>query len=446
MLLNFKTNNFKSFKNGFELSLKPTAIKDLKDSILISKLDGDKEIKALSSAVIYGPNAAGKTSLLQAIDYFKKIILSGGLIEKNVLPNDGKAISIVPFMYNHHNEPIDFEVEFEKEGNIYKYGLSIYLGKFADPDSERSIICEYLYINEKEIFTRSKNKLTINYKKIGSDDLNDGFESRIFDNYLKIMNNNLEKEKLFFSTDFPSFISKSIYNTVYNWITSKLFVFMGFNELKYSMMSKSQEIINMPKELYDAVYKIGVIGSKLSFKKSNKNENDIELFSKIDIDENQTLMIPSKIIESLGTLKFIDLFPAVIMALSQGGTLVIDELDSNLHPMVIRSIVNIFHDREINKKNAQLIFNTHNPIYLNFNCFRRDEICFVEKDKETKISELYKLSDFKTNSENSIRNTSDYINGYFKNKFGAIEYVDLSDICEKILSKFEVVNDNEKSK
>ena len=259
------------------------------------------------------------------------------------------------------------------------------------------------------------------------------------------MTNNLEKDKLFLSTDFPSFISKSTYNIFYNWIASKFLIFMGFNQLEYGMVSKNEEIINMPKEFYDAVYKIGVIGTKLSFKKSNENENDIELFSKIEIDNNNTIMIPSKMIESLGTLKFIDLFPAVIIVLKNGGTLVIDELDSNLHPLVIRSIVNIFHDREINKKNAQLIFNTHNPIYLNFNCFRRDEICFVEKDKDTKISDLYKLSDFKTNSEKSIRNTTDYINGYFKNKFGAIEYVDLSDVTEEVLSKQKDLEEDEKS-
>ena len=80
-----------------------------------------------------------------------------------------------------------------------------------------------------------------------------------------------------------------------------------------------------------------------------------------------------------------------------------------------------------------------------FNCFRRDEICFVEKDEETKISELYKLSDFKTNSENPIRNTTDYINGYFKNKFGAIEYVDLSDVCEDIMNQIEEIENGEKS-
>lgn len=446
MLLNFRTKNFKSFKNGFDLSLRPSAIKDLKDSVLVSKLTNEKEVRALSSSVIYGPNAAGKTSLLESIYYFQNIILNGGLIEKdNIFLSNGKTISLVPFMYDSYNEPIEFEIEFEENKNIYKYGLKINVGKFADFDFEKNISEEYLSINDKEIFKRNETELLINYKKLDNNFLNEGFESKIFGNYLKIMTNNLEKDRLFLSTDFSSFVSKSLYNTIYNWIANKLIVFMNFNELKYSMAADNKEIINLPKELYDAVYKIGVIGSELKYKKSNENENDIKLFSNIKINDKQTIMIPSKLIESFGTLKFIDLFPAVVIALVKGGTLVIDELDNGLHPMVIRSIINIFHDRDINRKNSQLIFNTHNPIYLNFNCFRRDEICFVEKDKETKISELYKLSDFKTNSENPIRNTTDYVNGYFKNKFGAIEYVDLSDVCEGIMNQIEEVENGEKS-
>ena len=57
-------------------------------------------------------------------------------------------------------------------------------------------------------------------------------------------------------------------------------------------------------------------------------------------------------------------------------------------------------------------------------------MCFVEKDKDTRISDFYKLSDFMTNSGTSTRNTTDYINNYFKNKYGAIEYVDLSEIFD----------------
>ena len=153
------------------------------------------------------------------------------------------------------------------------------------------------------------------------------------------------------------------------------------------------------------------------------------LYSVLQFNNNKVL-IPSRMIESVGTLHFIDLFPLIMLSLQEGITLVIDEMDASLHPMVVMSVVNLFHNPNINKNNAQLIFNTHNPIYLNNSVFRRDEMCFVEKDKDTRISDFYKLSDFMTNSGTSTRNTTDYINNYFKNKYGAIEYVDLSEIFD----------------
>lgn len=82
-----------------------------------------------------------------------------------------------------------------------------------------------------------------------------------------------------------------------------------------------------------------------------------------------------------------------------------------------------------------MIFNTHNPIYLNNSIFRRDEIKFVERNKETKSSILYSLSDFKTNGKVSVRNTTDYMKNYFINRYGAIEDIDFSDIIKKIIKK-----------
>jgi len=104
-----------------------------------------------------------------------------------------------------------------------------------------------------------------------------------------------------------------------------------------------------------------------------------------------------------------------------------------MHPMIVMNLRSIFHNDEVNKQRAQLIFNTHNPIYLNHNLLRRDEIKFVERDKETKSSSLYALSDFKANGEISVRKTSDYMKNYFINRYGAIEDIDFTDIVLDIL-------------
>lgn len=109
-----------------------------------------------------------------------------------------------------------------------------------------------------------------------------------------------------------------------------------------------------------------------------------------------------------------------------------DEFDASIHPMALMNIISIFHNDEINKNHAQLIFNTHNPIFLDASLFRRDEIKFVERDEKTNNSVHYSLSDFKT--ANGIRKGEDYMNNYLANKYGAIKDVDFSSILEKVIS------------
>lgn len=138
---------------------------------------------------------------------------------------------------------------------------------------------------------------------------------------------------------------------------------------------------------------------------------------------------------SYGTIRFINEFPLFVNALVNGGTLVVDEFDASIHPMAIMNLINIFHNDEININKAQFIFNTHNPIFLNSDLFRRDEINFVERHDESHSSTHYRLSDFKTSD--GVRNGEDYMKNYFVNRYGAIKNIDFSPIIESILKKGE---------
>ena len=158
------------------------------------------------------------------------------------------------------------------------------------------------------------------------------------------------------------------------------------------------------------------------------------LISIID-DEDVQAVLPAEMYESYGTVRFVNEFPLIINTLLNGGTLVMDEFDASIHPMALMNIINIFHNDDINIHHAQLIFNTHNPIFLNANLFRRDEIKFVERDENTHISEHYSLSDFKTFGERGVRKGEDYMKNYFVNQYGAIKDIDFSPILESILQE-----------
>ena len=101
-------------------------------------------------------------------------------------------------------------------------------------------------------------------------------------------------------------------------------------------------------------------------------------------------------------------------------------------PIALMNILNLFHNDEINVKHAQLIFNTHNPIFLNPNLLRRDEIKFVERDTDDHTSTLFALSDFGTAGENGVRKNDDYLKSYLANQYGAIADVDFSSVFEKL--------------
>jgi hypothetical protein len=101
--------------------------------------------------------------------------------------------------------------------------------------------------------------------------------------------------------------------------------------------------------------------------------------------------------------------------------------------MALMNIISIFHNDDINKNCAQLVFNTHNPIFLDSSLLRRDEIKFVERNDETGNSEHYALSDFRT--ADGIRKGEDYMNNYFVSRYGAIKDIDFYPILEKIMAE-----------
>ena len=147
------------------------------------------------------------------------------------------------------------------------------------------------------------------------------------------------------------------------------------------------------------------------------------------------MAIAADVFESYGTIRFITIFPLVIKALLTGAVLIVDEFDASIHPMALNSIINVFHNDDINVKHAQLIFNTHNPIFLNSNIFRRDEIKFVEREEDTNRSILYALSDLGTTGDKGVRQHEDYMKNYFVGRYGAIKDIDFTPIFEELLAR-----------
>ncbi len=441
MLLEFKCSNYKSFKEEMCFSMKPHSLqKGLDYSIQKAKI-GNKTYKSLCSAVIYGPNAAGKTNIISAMDTFKNIVLRGHLNNTlNQSPNfASSSLELIPNYDN--NKPVSFSIEFLSNNILVKYALTIDLGGFLENDYKRKVVNETLYINEKELYKRNYDSLSI---EKNSFDYNLTVE-KVFDDAILLAKANLKDSELFLTNGFKTIFSKELVEVITSWFNYNFQIIIRADSIETHPYIKDSEEEHFYHETFldYALSEFGVPNSRVAYKTDKDGKSS--LFSLIEVkNKNSFKAIPASFFESYGTIRFINEFPLIADALVNGGTLVIDEFDASIHPIALMSIITIFHNDEINKKQAQLIFNTHNPIFLDSSLFRRDEIKFVEFDSKNNTSTTYSLSDFKTAETSGTRKNSDYMSNYFVNRYGAITNVDFSPVFKSIMSNLPEDNNDGK--
>lgn len=434
MLLKFEFENYKCFAKNTVFSMQPAdKQRDIEYSVCREKIKGiRKEIKAVCSSVIYGANASGKTNIISAMCTFKDIILRGNIRNEKIPSNPSNSASsnleLIPNFYSDSPKPVHFSIEFITDNMKVGYEISIDVGTFLNINYDRKVVFERLVVNDVEIYSRNNNEVTFN------DNLPASLKIRKFDKQQENIFTNsksLKKDELFLNNGFRIIFAPDLTETITHWLEEKLIIICDFDKTRIIPILPEDNNIKLHemytiKSLNQALKQLGVNSSKVGFV-SEKEGAIPQLFSEIETKAIR-VRIPSYIFESLGTTRFVDLFPMILKGLCNGATIVIDEFDASIHPMALLSIINIFHNDEINTNHAQLIFNTHNPVFLNGNVFRRDEIKFVERNDETSI--IYSLSDFQTSGINGVRKGEDYMKHYFINKYGAINDIDFSQIFE----------------
>lgn len=435
MLLEFRAKNYKSFKEEFIFSMIPAPKqKGLDYSILYQKI-GSKEYKGLSSAVIYGPNASGKTNIVGAMDTFKNIVLRGNIRnsdERNSPNSAAAALELIPNNTDVKHEPIAFFIKFVESDLLIEYALSADVGSFLEADYSRKILSESLKINEVLVFSREKELKFGSLSTIKEYLINE-FEQNSESAKL-LAKNNLNNEELFLMNGFKNMFSSKLTMLISKWLDNKFMVIYRADSLQLvrKFADPKKKSVYIEKTLNEAANYFGINSNALGYM-VGEDDSDVKLWSLFKKTSKGNSAISAEMFESYGTIRFVNMFPLVVNAILNGSTLVVDEFDASIHPMALMSIINIFHNDDINKKHAQLIFNTHNLIFLNSNLLRRDEIKFVERDDETHYSTHYSLSDFGTTGEKGVRMHDDYMKHYFVSQYGAIKDIDFTPIFEKLI-------------
>lgn len=392
MLVQFSFKNFGSFKE--ETTFDMRAIKAYKDHEY-NLLDANTKDKYLKVAVIYGLNASGKSNFVTALSYFRHMVLDSFSSEKkdNMQKKANISLCYLPYAFDTESNNIEFEVVFINNNLQYTYGFSF---------NNTKIVNEWLY--QKKIQPKSKNI------KVFERDNNNFKLGAILKQGLKKYFDNIDEDVLalsFFSKlKLDTNIFKNTYDNIYN-----LESFSGWSD------STTEDLLSyFFGELYDdekdefldflKALDIDIIDF---YVKKNQDEKKLEVLS-YHLGKDGDKYHISIHRESGGTKKMIALYALIKMATVLGFTLVIDELDMRLHPLLLKYIVDMFQSQ--NSK-GQLIFTTHNTFLLDKKYLRRDQVWFTEKN-EYGYSKLFSLAEFR------LRKDASYEKDYLSGAFGAI--------------------------
>ena len=374
MLVQFMVKNVLSFKE--ETVLDMTAIKAYKEHEC-NLIDIGMKEKFLRVAAIYGANASGKSNLYMAMSLFHRIIMES---LNNVAEGEKTAIDryYVPFSFEKEEQNSEFQIIEIFEGYEYKYGFEY---------NAECIVTEWMYRKNLE------TNRTVTILERTTEDVEFGPSVR--------KECDLYKEQIPSETLALSFFNKlklktDVFTSVYSAIMSTLVVPTNFCEDTDILEDFLPQVIDHDKE-------------KL-----------VEFLSAIDTGIQDIIYPLSLYFESEGTIKSIMLFIYARIAILNGGSIFVDELNIKLHPLLLKFIIDLFYDE---KSLAQLIYTTHDTTLMDKKFFRRDQIWFVQKD-EFGYSELSALSDFKIRSDASFE--KDYLAGVY----GGIPYIKDFDLKE----------------
>ena len=437
MLLQFRVENYKSFVDEALFSMEAAPKQKGLDYSLSTFKCKRRVIKGLSSSVIYGPNAAGKTNIIGAMDTFRSIVLRGNIrnAEEKGSPNPAsESLELIPNNTLNEVKPVSFGVVFLEQNLLIEYDVDMNLGTFLDNSYDRKIVSEKLLVNETVVFERKEN-LEIQNLDVIKEYLSESVSLNI-EGINQIAYNSLNKEELFLTNGFKLLYSQKLVQLITDWFTNKFMVICRADSLQLikRFADPQKPAVYIEKTTNKAAKLFGINSNAVGYVVGDE-DSSAKLCSIFKDEQNQKIAtMAAELFESYGTIRFITIFPLVLKAILTGGTLIVDEFDASIHPMALMNIINIFHNDDINIHHAHIIFNTHNPIFLNSNLLRRDEIKFVERDDDTHLSVLYSLSDFGTTGDRGVRKHDDYMQHYFVSEYGPIKDIDFTQIIEELLN------------
>ncbi|MBW4054463.1 MAG: ATP-binding protein [Proteobacteria bacterium] len=417
MLIEFSVTNFKSIHSTQTLSLVASPATELEEQNCFKT--SEKGVpRLLRSIAMYGPNASGKSNFLEAMDFMESFVT-----ESSKEGQEGEPIEVKPFMFNSisRTEPSEFEVLFLQEGIRYQYGFAA---------NSTRVTHEWLIAYPEG---RSQRWFERVYDTAANKE-NWYFGSK-FKGHKTVLQEATRSNALFLSTA-VQFNNESL-KPIYNWFHKKLRTIgvaglapsysaslcktdagrkrilellnaadLSIADLKVEM--KKFDLTDLPSDMPEPLKEV------ISKELDGKEMPEVKFMHTMAGSEELVALDPDD--ESVGTRKLFTLAGPWLDVIDNGHVLFVDELNNSMHPKMVRFLIGLINNPQINRKNAQLIFSTHDTSVLDNELFRRDQIWFTEKDA-TNATKLYPLSDFTPRKGEALEK------GYLNGRYGALPYI-----------------------
>ena len=420
MLLEFRVRNFRSIRDELALNLVASSDKELAATHLAATT-----LKALPnavrSAVVYGPNASGKSTLLFALDYLRAMVA-----ESAAVIQPGQTYNVQPFKLDKASigQPTAFELSFLLDGMRHQYAFAM---------TQQRIVSESLLVYRTA-------KPTQWFSRTLADD-GETYDYE-FSTYLtgsrKLWQDSTRPNALFLST--AAQLNSELLSPVFRWIVESIVFLpagaMVHHDFTTAMLATEQgrgairdflvaadisitDVQAVPRKGYrnQVVLHAGGVAQA----SSEQGEFLVPVFRHTTPAGSASFELHE---ESDGTQRLYGLVAPVLDVLREGRILVVDELDSSLHPLLVRRLISMFHDPALNEKGAQLVFSTHDTSLLDHTLFRRDQVWFTEKAPD-QATHLYPLTDF------SPRKQEAWARGYLMGRYGAVPFFGESPVIRK---------------
>lgn len=425
MLVEFRLKNFGVFRD--EQVIRLTASRD--DTLRENTFGTHSRLglRLLRSAVIYGPNASGKSTFLDAMAFGRYLVVRSARFEPD------EQMGIIPFLLDKKSgrKASEIEYTFIHKKVRYQYGFKL---------NRKRILEEWLISYPKG---RPRNLFVRTVKGRSSSKYS-------FSTYLKGEKErikDLTRPNALFLSVGATFNNEQL-QSVYSWFAESL-ISVRAGRLRGERLLRRLSLERLKDERYAGPMEdllryadLGIVDYSVKEGKGLLEDLPkdlpkpmVEVYEKIgevikDLPPEATMSVDISLahsageseiefpfgVESEGTQQLFYLAGPIIDALLTGKVIFVDEIDSSLHPRLVESIIELFHNSSTNKHNAQLIFATHATSLLYMTLFRRDQVWLVEKDTDG-ASQISSLLEYQPRKDEAIGK------GYLLGRYGAVPII-----------------------